>query len=582
LRSALPVGAQIQAEKSSIGGKAALFARSLSYSRGTEDELMCWKASLFQDILLSIATKGGGFPYLPVALGGLGKPVPCGSTRNIERSASAWKRGRYRPMIYTIMAATHHLVSNESDFVPDPFLQRVKEVFSGYEPGFTYLKRSLPLTKGLTPPWAMGYFMGEFSSDAASNAAIRRLRSAGMIVSEKDLIVAAEVEEYVRGLIASGDPVEFHKLRTDAFGEYRREVTRGRSFAQLFREDVGTDLFVYSLDERQKSFAMEMNLDNTHGVSNFLYGEKFFSREALDRIYYRGPSKVHFPLLWRGERIFTDEADEVPEEELIPPDLEDEYRALISWAKGQRNELPPRDLLEDDDIILEEVKRKVFGARWPVYVAIIVTSDLALCDRVNRETTAVVIRLSPKMLFDLERGLITGPRGERFSSREGALEALRRKMRESIPFGPTGDVWIDTGSWAAEGEKQKSFPFVKSEVFDDTRSLYFEWRQEVLPENEAQRAFDLWPLGRGWKFDRMKLLNFTSGQVRGNPITGSDGGWRRGQSLFSARQATKGQARPLSKWVRSISDRISGRMPKDNDAPSEESLKDIFFNGATD
>jgi len=559
LRAILPVDPQVRSNVNSIEGKMTLFARSLAYSKGTPDELLNWKFSIFQDVLLGVGSNGDKFPYIPATLGGYDKPFPMGCVANIERAMKWWKRGRYKGLIATILTRTHNLV-NGPTFERDPFVETVKSMYEGYQQSYVEYKRNMPLAKSKVPKEAARYMLGEFSSNNAANSALRRLRAARLVVSERDLIVASEVESYLRGLISS-DPKDFHALKSEAEQDYRLRTTFSNSFNVLYNKYVTARIFE-SMDSATKNFAMRMDLDSTIKVKNFLFGERFYDREALDAIQMSGVTKVEFPLLVRGKRIFREEnvGIETPDELLEP------LRELLDWARGNRASLPPRELLEDDDIIREGIRTMVergMNEGGIVQSAILVTSDLALCREVNEEMGIVVFQLPPYLVKALEVGLVpTG--GKRFANIDECFTHYVDKARQMYPTVMVPSLLriedvtvVDLGSWRAEMEKLNIFPYQKPKFSSDRRREYFEYRAEPTMDMRSfySSQHEYWP-SRKNIFD---LEGLVSQKGQGNPMTASlrsmssksKGVWNKGpfqplkRGLLAAKHATAVQIRQI-------------------------------------
>lgn len=528
LRATLSVDPQVKGNTNSIEGKMTLFARSLAYSRGTADEMMVWKASIFQDVMLGVGTKGDKFPYLPSSLGGYDKPVPMANRNNLQRALGWWKRGRYRNLINTIISRSFHLV-NQVEFERDPFLEKVKSMYEGYSPSYVEYKRDMPILKGKTPKEVAHLMLGEFSNDVGANAALRRLRAARMIVAERDIIVASEVENYLRAMLST-NPSDFKELKEEVETEYRSRTTFSNCFQVLYKDYVEAHI-VNRLTPDEISFAMRIDLNSTLKVKNFLFGEKFFEREALDLIYMRGPTKVEFPLLANGRRVFRKDREDVGFE--ISVEDEAELIKLYKWAKGDKVQLPPRALLEDDDIIFESLLRRMeveFNRPGILPLVILVTSDKALCRRINEELGLVVVRLPPQLVKAASVGLIEyNPPYAVHGILEGNDMFLPfiQKIKIELPAAFQTNVImesvigeIDLGSWVAEIQKLDVFPFSKPTYVSSRTVEYFEYR---LPTTDVGTAingyFARWPLSAEFLFDQEGLTNPSSSS--GNPASSS-------------------------------------------------------------
>lgn len=593
LRATLSVDPQVRSNVNSIEGKMTLYARSLGHARGTADELLVWKASIFQDVLLGVGSKGDRFPYFPSSVGGYDKPVPMNNRENLLRAMSWWKRGRYRDLLMTIATRMYEVTHPDGGkFVRDPFLERVKSMYDGYSPTYVEYRRDMPLAKGKLPKEAMRYMIGEFSNNAGANAALRRLRASRLIVAERDIIIANEVESYVRALLSS-DVKDFQELKTQREREYRTSVIFGRSFQILYKEFVQARL-VRHMGQEVITFAMRMDLDSTTKIKNFLMGEKFFDREALDQIMIRGPTKVRFPLLVNGRKI-----DERTDEPAL--EIEEAHEAAIlelyKWAKGEKVTVPPRSMLEDDDIIVDEIRMKVqetLNSDQIMPLLVLVTSDKELCRRINLEFSVVVVRIPPQLVKAVEVGLIkydgTISSKTVLESWEGMFEPFFHKLKETLPAGTSPSlhveevlVEVDLGSWAAEMQKLDIFPFRKVQYASNRRHEYFEYR---VPTEDAvenlKDIFNKWPLHSDFLFDQEGLTTLNSSS--GNPLTTSLREVKRSRfpvpgtikQMFSVpRVVTKAASKPISTVMskaRALFKRAEERPLSADPSPREQML----------
>lgn len=542
LRAILPVFPQVKTNVSSIEGKMSVVARNLAYAKGTADELVASKISIFQDVLLGVFSNSTRFPYLPESVGGLDKPFPFGSTQNVVRSMKAWKRGRYLNLLSYIVKASRKLLTSEV-FQRDEFLEKVKDTYKGFQSWYATYKRNLPISKGMTPSWAGKYLLGSFSNDMTSNQVLRRLRAARMVVSETDLILANEVEQYTLSLL-SEDMTTFNKVREATRLEYLREVVHANAFSVLHKEFVVADVSSNALSEDDLKFALKIDLNSTLKVKNFFFGERFYLREALDEVIIRGPHKVTFPLQYAGFRIQASEGDEDLGIECPDSDIDD-LVLLLEWAKGNREVFPPRDLLEDDSVILSEVEELMRTSNHPVVVVILVSNDLRLGKKINEETGAVVVNIPPQIVLALRRGIVTSDTyGEQESlSDEMVFSDLKNRLLEKL--GPARFAYIqsadlarvDIGNWEAESKKFDLFPFEKPEFYHERKVDYFEFRVERGGAQESmQRFYWNWPLGKQYVRDSLNVMGEKASS--GNPS-----GKRMGNSFFLSR----GPSGPVSK-----------------------------------
>lgn len=458
IRSALPVGVQNDDISTSLEGKCGLVARSLAWSKDSLDEYHSSLISIIQDVGLSLMTNSDKFPYLPNKLGGYDKPFPLWDVRNVDRVLYSFKRGKYSPLIRTIIARSRSLVyPDDGVFVQDPFLERVKKLYSGFQPWYQNYRRSLPSFSGLVPQECTQFSVGTFGLDPITNQALRRLKKERVLYSETDLIVANEVQSFFKALINSDGIEKFKEEKREREKLFRAETVLSNSFQTFFNDYV--EVIVQNfLSPRELEFAVNMDGLLSFDVAFFLRGEQFYRREALDLIYMKSPLKIDFPLT-KGT-LSTSTARE--RKQMIPdPIMDPELEKLMDWILTKKEEFPPQELLEDDPIIHKKIldlyKRNV--SEKIVVSSIIITDDKKLCRKISEETAVVIFQIPTRLFNYARRGDLTPLETYRFlrpikdegilNLEEKAKNVFVNKIKSGYPQVGKIEFFEDTGSIAS-------------------------------------------------------------------------------------------------------------------------------------
>jgi len=496
LRVVLPVAKQKGTHSDSIEGKTQLMARTQAYCRGNAP--MQWiaeVASLIQDCTLGLMTYGK-YPYLPNALGGLDKPVPFGCAENFERSLHAFKRGRYRNLILTIVQRTDWMMHPDETqgFQRDVFLEEVKRLYQGWQPWYVNYLRHTPTFSGSIPPTLLQYSVSTYGLDYMTDLAMRRLHAEGRLVTENQLLIASETQNQFKMLLSATSVLEYTREKEELERRFRKETVFSNSFGVLFNTEVESDVYT-AITPRALDMIVGWNLRTTNDVRNYLRHTQMFFSEALDEIYLHGPLKVNFPLIAGG--FIAQRGAPSRRHARIPVE---ELEMLENWVRGDRVELPPPELLEDDPIIIASIERSLPSLRGqPVPAVILVTGDRELCRLINRRLEVVVFRIPPRLVeYRLGRG----------STRPGAIENFRSQLLQEYSFiSPDIRVIEDTGAVAAEAAIHPATYFTTL-YNEDRKTLYnrqFSIREPVVEEVSRQLAN--WPLGYDFVFDEARILN---------------------------------------------------------------------------
>jgi hypothetical protein len=516
LRSVVNVNPQVKVNTSSLEGRLNYMSRSIDYSSGTNEEKIVNTISILQDITHCVFTQGDKFPYLPSFMGGYDKPVPFGSKENLDRALFAYKRGRYRKLVYTVLDSFYGILfrgERETDFI-----REIKSLYSGYQAWYVNYKRNFPLFSGKLPPDFWRYKIPEqYGSSAITSMVLRRLTAEGVLVKERDLVVANEVQSYFKSLISED---------IDLFQEAKRSVEKKFSsetkLSNCFQELVQGSFDVVILDDIEdhiKEWATEIRISDSRLYRNAFGGERLFWREALDEIYLKSPLKVTFPL--NGEKYKIMRLGR-PEPGQLTDDDEPAVRRLADWVKGdmEKYPFPPQEILEDDDVLVGKIfhSKDKFLASGSFPAVLIITNDSKLCERANMETSVPVIRLPPEFLLVKRTGrfnVIPAADPLKFFQ-ERLSKRVPGFMSSTITVDHDNHVFADFGSWDASSVRFDTQPFMKKVLSIEVRSdQIFEYRVlgDTDPISRLRARLEAWPIGHIFDNERLiKLSEFSSSE----------------------------------------------------------------------
>lgn len=514
-RVMLPVVSQKNDVSTSLEGKMNLLARVSAYSKNTLDEWYQEKASIMQDVLLGVGTYGKKFPYLPCSLGGYDKSFPFKCRENVTRSIRWWKRGTYSGLIQTIISHACKVITTTSDKpFQSNFLDHVKKLYSGWQPWYANYRRQLPTFSGKLKPEFVQFRVGSYGESFSKDMAIRRLTKEGLLVPENQLIIASEVQGYVEALMDPRGLGSFRETRLEIEKKFRSETAFSKSFSVLYNDYVQATV-VNSLTDKEIEFALSINLENTIQVKNFLLKEEYFSADALDYIYLRGPQKVNLPLRYKSF-ITTFARKRLSLSDQLLGYQDEELETLYQWLLLGGNGAPPRDLLEDDDVIyqsiIDSLPEQYDAGEIPS--VILVSDDIKLAKKINREIGVVVWRVPSILYLKFADDAVKKPKTLLLRTAEDGFGFFREKVLSVNPNVRFYGTELDTGSLAAASVKmfREHAPIVE----EDRRRQNFTVR---TPIDERVRVtgtmLDSWPLDRSkYVYDNEELIAAFRG--RGN------------------------------------------------------------------
>lgn len=390
-RILLPVSRQKALHSDTIQGKCELMGRKLSYvKRGDAQYTTMHLASLFQDITLNTLSEDS-FPYLPKRLGGLDKEVPFNLNDNLINSVLQFKHRKYSALLFTIMQRAWMITQPRTGaFKSDGFINDVKKLYSGWQPWFAYYSAYAKSSSSIIPDEFRKFEIENYEDDALIDCALRRLKKEQILCSESDLVLILSVQNHFRDLISSTPYIESVRLREDEIRAYNAERSL-KWFSRHFSEKHYFVLLQNYITEDCADLFSSSSLDSFNDIRKYILHERMFYREALDEVYEKGPLKVNIPLAFKG-KVFSQPRSRFDFKVRDNPDL----LKLEAWLRGERIELPPQELIEDDEVIRSMVLRNIDEINKIQYPTIVIeTNDYRLGEKIAIEFRIRVIILSP-------------------------------------------------------------------------------------------------------------------------------------------------------------------------------------------
>jgi len=454
------IGARSTRMKNSetLEGRCAVLKNSLQHAN--EHLFQTYNVCiLFQ--CLNIGMNGEKPNFLPPCLGGLGAPVPWNTVPNLENYFKKYKNGRYIPFLKLVVNEVNNFIATiMANPWPKPSLLLVNLAKSEiqfrdwikfrtiYVPNFR-----LSIPENLAAHRLLR--MSELRPDQLG--AVLRLISEREIVTEEQLEIAVEANSNIELLLSSKNFFEMKNNLLDVRKEYLKSVS---NWARLI---TGTFSQVQYQPEDfiadQTDYESFLRIEGKILRRIFLRDEWLFPKETLTDLYKRGQMMVEIKILPNTYTRIHPIQDWNDEISLFVPKLSD-------WFYHSRDKPPPKEIVEDDIVILKELE----GVPEATTV-IIVTDDSKLMERAHRA------RRDLKLLRYPVQHYYAG-----FMNTEGLI---------SEPY----TCIMDTGSIMA-GEET----YYKDGYMVHATSHPFKWRDVPSRENLDAKPFDeekdlrKWPL----------------------------------------------------------------------------------------
>jgi len=394
LRLAIDIRPGRMNHSSTNDGKASMLGSRLAWLPPRSPVRCLWEVfNLFQDINLDLL-RDKKFAYLPVALGGYGKPVPFGLASNFEAFALRYKQGKHAPLCRELVRRANRRFeeyTHSHRYSIDPVLSAVSRTQASWHDWVKGKSLYAPTCWLEAPASVIPYRVGKHGEDVILDHVMKRLEASSLLVSESDLAIAYEHNQLCQFLVGCETHEEFQTRRNAVRKEWKGLSTFSMRLYGLL-QPLGVDQSLHHpLEASEYSRFWAHIVGARMNLRNFLRAEHFYSAEAKDQIYMDGPMKVGiniFPkITTMGRRSWFETAD-------LPRGFDEkpELLQLLSWVKDpNRSPVPPaRNLIEDDPVILREVSL----SEWTAVA--IVTDDWKLCRSVWHTTGKPVCRVPVK------------------------------------------------------------------------------------------------------------------------------------------------------------------------------------------
>lgn len=395
IRTIVPVCSMRQKHSDTVDGKVSLLGKQAIYDTefcGYEITVgMC-----LQQLCLGLM-KEKKFPYIPTFLGGFGSPPIFKNAKSFERAMLTYKSGIYYNMLAAIGLAVHETKISGS-MASKQFLNKVKGSAEAWQDWYKVYTKYTPSIKGdLDPQWYdKKYYVGTLGKDEIWDSSVQRLLSAGALVTKTQLLVHDHMEDLNTVLLSPYFSVETRKVI-----EAEKRAQRQES---IFQSGIGKSIHFkvpYFLEDDYVDSLLDLSKGLNYHLKSILTGDDVFTRETLDSLKQRSPTKVSLQMTTKKGLRYPIQFDtSIKDEEL------EEYDSLLKFVRGDIDlKDMSRALVEDDPILVrlarewaEETKLKPLSG---INVMVITTDDIALCKLINRLTPqVVVIRISPQRKDD--------------------------------------------------------------------------------------------------------------------------------------------------------------------------------------
>lgn len=454
IRLMLPVRSQRMKFSSTDVGKFIDFGNIVSW---TPKESPYYSTvhigSLIQDTLLGAFGKKSCI-YMPTDFGGAGKVIPFNKTGNFIRYISTWKTGMYKSTITTVIKQANRFLMSASTFGGRPVVPKLLEYFTKYEPVFTdWIKDDNVITAHRAPiPDALNVHQaGTLKYGDKMYWVLPRLLTEGHLISETKLQIALQHNALSKALVSEETFIGFKSKLKSAHEEWRKSQLLGDNVLKNedFRNEIsfynGTGTIIASDVERFITSA-----SNIRGFRRLIQSERVYWPEALHGVYLKGPMSLKGlfarPNLSGSRPQYVESWDYQAD---VPSTTEEiaGVQALLEWVKDPQG-LPPREVIEDDDIIVSEI-----DSMESEKGVMIVTDDIRLCQRLA-STGRSVLRIPVEWYYRCTYF------GDGFNeAKQSEIKSLARITGPWVWFEDSGSIQSGEEKYFRDGEMfPKGFP----------------------------------------------------------------------------------------------------------------------------
>jgi len=391
LRLAINVRPMRLDHSSTNDGKVSMVASRLKWITNDNPYKIVYELfSLFQDINLGLTTDKK-FAYLPTELGGYGKPIPFKCSYNFESFARSYKNGSHSPVVRTIVRRANRFMDATSRGKrpePDLLLSHVSRFSTSFHNWVKGHSIYAPTAWIDIPPELEEFRVGELGISPVKDDVFTRGLAEGMLVSESKLQVVVEHNHLCKALLGAETIPEFRAIREAAVKQWKNLSVFGQETYGLIKE-INPDQVDFRPLKEVEILHFLVQIEERKGLLKALFRhEPVYKRDAIDRVYKEGPMFVPFQLTPRnkiGGMQFVNQT-RFREDTVDTEDRQGEAE-LQAWIDGGMVGDPPRRIINDDHVIVEQASR-ITGKGL-----IIVTDDRALCQRANRLTGTPIFRV---------------------------------------------------------------------------------------------------------------------------------------------------------------------------------------------
>jgi hypothetical protein len=349
IRTLLPICAMNQKHSDTIEGKVSLNSRIHRFSTAlcrTEAEV----ATMIQIVSLGLMRERK-FPFLPDYLGGLGAIPPGAGSIQFQIAADQFKGKSYKGLIYRITQSVDKVSRGERSGLF--LLSSISTIRQHWRKWYTYFSKYVPSISGQLPLEITSFQVGKLGKDPIWDYAASRANQLGGLCTETELLVHQRNRELTQQIL-SARTVQESKLLRDLEKDQMKSLT---VFSNSFKENWGDHLEFYELPgytstlNDLSSVCTVLSLDKSGGreLKNAIRDDILYDPIALDKIYSTGPLKVDLGVMYQGRLLPLYLQKELSEEQRVS------LERLLSWVKDPgRGKFPPRELIEDDPIIILE------------------------------------------------------------------------------------------------------------------------------------------------------------------------------------------------------------------------------------
>lgn len=397
LRLAIDIRPGRMTHSSTNDGKAGMLGSRLAWLPGDSPVRMTWEVfNLYQDINLGFI-RDDKFAYLPTALGGYGKPIPFSNPENFERFLKCYKQGTHSGLARELVRRTNIRFSEytqENRYHEDVVLSAVSRLQSSWHDWIKGKSLYAPTCWLEAPPEVVNLRVGTQGRDTVWDGATRRLQASGYLITENDLAIAYEHNKLCEYLVGTETHEEFLKGREEARSSWLNLSTFSMRLYGLLTP-LGVDVSLHSplRPEEYQEFWFNVTKSRLH-LRSFLRQENLYDAKAKDLVYNIGPMMVKVPLAPKVTQMGRRYWYEYTLDTKNSLETTEEFNKLYDWVKNPSEGLPPQTLIEDDPVILRDIKSRAFDVGH-----CIVTEDKALCRQALKETKSWVVRVPVKWYY---------------------------------------------------------------------------------------------------------------------------------------------------------------------------------------